>query len=494
MMTSRRKPPLALSRLRAQGLLTDITARDLQFTSKETIALLHETMGLTLASDTAMTLAKQTEGWIEGLQLAALSLRAEPDPQAFVRHIGSGNRHISDYLLEEVLQRQSATIRDFLMRTAIFERFDAELCSAVLKLPPMRATIEQTLAQLEYDDLFLIPLERAHHNYRYHHLFAEFLRTHLQRTEPELHMQLHLSASNWFATHDMAIEAVDFALRVDAHERAAEMIQLATYQLVWQRGEVATVLHWLGALSHAILLAYPALGLAYCWVLFANGENAKLVRLLDELDVVLTDPSTTEETAQYGRLTALRAQYASQQQHFAEAERNFSRARELIPTIDITREAMLYGQGYLNRMIGDVDRATEALRGSHGFGVAMGDSSLQLFALHDLAEVKMIQGRLHQAARLHDQMFILMDSQKNQRLQANGLAYLGLGRVLYEWNRLAEATTTLENALTLSQPDGILGADCLIYCAQARLAQAEGHFDEALRYRAKLLEQLGFFG
>ncbi len=193
-ITTREDPPLPLARLRARGQLTELRANDLRFTPTEAAGFFSQVMGLDLLPTQVTALETRTEGWIAGLQLAALSLQGRADVPEFVQAFAGDNRYIVDYLVEEVLQQQPAPVRNFLLQTSILERLSGPLCDAVTEQADGKGILEA----LERGNLFVVPLDDQRLWYRYHHLFADVLRAHLPAEQPDRVPMLHQRASAWY--------------------------------------------------------------------------------------------------------------------------------------------------------------------------------------------------------------------------------------------------------------------------------------------------------
>ena len=207
-LATREDPPLPLAQLRGQGDLLELRAIDLRFTQEEAAAFLREVMGLPLSTEESALLQARTEGWITGLQLAAFSLQGRDDPEAFITAFSGSHHYVVDYLLEEVLNRQSEDIQDFLLQTCILDRLSAPLCDAVREQDGSQALLDF----LERANLFLVALDEQGQWYRYHRLFAEALRQWLQQTAPALVPALHLRASRWYEQHGLIAKAVSHTL------------------------------------------------------------------------------------------------------------------------------------------------------------------------------------------------------------------------------------------------------------------------------------------
>ena len=214
-IASRADPSLPLSRLRARGQLTELRASDLRFTVDEAVTFLNDTAGLDLAEQEVAALEARTEGWIAGLQLAALSMRGRDDVAGFIGAFTGNDRYIVDYLVEEVLQRQSAAVRSFLLQTSILERLTGSLCDAVTEQQNGSAMLEA----LERNNLFVVPLDDKRMWYRYHHLFAHVLQARLRQEQPDLERVVHERASAWHERHGQADDAIRHALAAANFER-----------------------------------------------------------------------------------------------------------------------------------------------------------------------------------------------------------------------------------------------------------------------------------
>src|SRR4051812_37455903 len=295
-IATREDPQLPLGRLRARDQLTELRATDLRFTPGEAATFLNQVMGLSLTAADVAALETRTEGWIAGLQLAALSMRGRADIPGFIRAFTGDHRYIVDYLVEEVLQRQPEPVRRFLLQTAILERLSGPLCEAVTG----QADGQARLAALERGNFFVVPLDDARHWYRYHHLFAEVLYAHLQAEQPDQVATLHRRASAWYEQHDAAAEAIRHALAAADFARAADLVERAAPAMLLSRQE-ATLLGWLKALPDALVHVRPVLSVAYAHALLSSGEFAGVeARLRDAeqwLDLTADRPARADAPA-----------------------------------------------------------------------------------------------------------------------------------------------------------------------------------------------------
>jgi LuxR family maltose regulon positive regulatory protein len=253
-LATRADPPLPLARLRARGLLCEVRTTDLRFGTAEAGTFLQAVMGLDLEASAIATLEQRTEGWIAGLQLAALSLQGRADVSGFLAAFRGSHRYVLDYLSDEVLARQGASVQQFLLRTSILERLSGPLCDAVTGQEGSQAMLEA----LEKANLFVVALDDKRGWYRYHHLFAEVLRSHLQQAEPKLVPVLHRRASTWYEQHGFIVEAVQHALAAPDVALAARLIEPIALPVALQ-GQISTVLEWMNALPEALVRTRPFL-------------------------------------------------------------------------------------------------------------------------------------------------------------------------------------------------------------------------------------------
>jgi LuxR family transcriptional regulator, maltose regulon positive regulatory protein len=222
-ITTREDPQLPLARLRARGQLIELRAADLRFTPDEAADFLNRVMGLNLSAEDIAALENRTEGWIAGLQLAALSMQSRQDTASFIKSFTGSHRFVLDYLMEEVLQRQPERVRNFLLQTSILDRLSGLLCNAVTDQVDGQAMLEM----LERSNLFVIPLDDQRQWWRYHHLFAEVLQAHLKEAQADRVSEIHRRASIWFEQYDQPADAIRHALAAQDYDRTAGLIEQA---------------------------------------------------------------------------------------------------------------------------------------------------------------------------------------------------------------------------------------------------------------------------
>jgi LuxR family maltose regulon positive regulatory protein len=325
--SGRADPPWPLARRRARGEMTELRASDLRFTPQEAAAFLNDVIGLGLSVEDVAALDARTEGWIAGLQLAALSMRGSRDVSAFVSAFSGSHRLILDYLVEEVLDRQSAAIQAFLLQTSILGRMTASLCDEVMDRQQIGTGSQKTLEYLEQANLFVVPLDSERRWYRYHHLFAELLRGRLHQSQPDLVPVLHRRASRWYEAQGLIDGAIGHALGAGEKERAADLVEGNGLQMV-VRSECSTLAKWLEALPEELVRKRPWLCVCHAWARYYVGPREQVEPRLQDAEQALRGMARAETSAltkverQYaaGHIAALRAYMAVQNEELARGE------------------------------------------------------------------------------------------------------------------------------------------------------------------------------
>lgn len=443
-ITTREDPPFALHRWRSRGELTEIRERDLRFSKSETTALLNENMNLNLTADQIAVLESKTEGWISGLQLAALSLRGRADVDHFVRSFAGSNRFILDYLFEEVFRGQPPDVKDFLLQTAVLDQLNAALCDALIgaekkDMPGSQAMLEQ----LEQANLFIIALDDSRQWFRYHQLFADLLRQRL-RIEMGDTAVLHLRAAAWHEQNGFPSRAIKHYLAAEAWEQAAALILLQSQELQ-KHGENITFLRWVQALPEAVVQANPALCLEYAWALALSGKPDEAESFL-----LIAEAAYRDNPAKYGYVLSAQIHVARIRYDLKQTITLSRRALALIPeTASDPRSALFLNLGMAYWQSGQIVEAQETFSEAQETARQTQNHHIRLLAIGFLGMVEGAQGRLHKAAELlHAALAWGSD------YPASALPHLVLGALLYEWNELEQATTHLQKAITLARRSG----------------------------------------
>ena len=478
-ITARADPPLPLARLRARGQLIELRAADLRFLPEEAAAFLTQLSGLTLSAEEIAALESRTEGWIAGLQLAALSLHGRTDIAGFIKTFTGSHRHVVDYLVEEVLAHQPEPVQTLLLQTAMLERMTGSLCEAVTGNAEGQAMLER----LEQANLFLLPLDDERQWYRYHHLFADMLQQRMQTRMPDLVPELHRRASTWYEQHGLQAEAVGHALSAFDFERAAHLIEQVATVLMWKRGELSTLLGWLEVLPEQVKHGHPRLLLDHAWVLLWSGQVIALELHLLVAERALADstgsqpPGLQRQTMQ-GELAAIRAELARQRGDVSGAIELAQQALASLPEDAQWLRGVVTGLlGGAYRLRGDVVAASRAYTETIRASQASDNIPVALIAMGQLAQLQAMQGQLHQAAETYQEALDLASRWSVTTLPALGVAHVSMGEVLREWNDLDGAERLLLQGIEYCQQRGGLAECALDGCLSlARVFQARGRW------------------
>ena len=445
-ITTRIDPPLPLARLRARNRLTELRANDLRFTAEETAIFLNHAMGLTLSTEEVVALEERTEGWIAGLQIAALSMQGQEDVSEFVRKFSGSHRHILGYLANEVIDRQPMGTLNFLLKTSILERLCGPLCDAVTG----DSGGQDILEELEDANLFIIPLDDESRWYRYHRLFAEVLQARLRQKPPEEPAVLHRRASMWFEQGGMIDDSIQHALTAPDAERAADLVEKFSVPMMIQRSEVLLIRAWLEQLPEDLVRTRPRLILTHAWTLILTGHIQALEQWLATTSIDIALSEANRQDSIFAELTLIRATLARFQRQDARSLELAQQALSLLKhDVSGLQAGALYTIGVAHLHQGEINPARQAFLDVVRLGEAKGGPYMVMSALQELSELQIKQAQLSQAAQTCQEA-IEMASRLNWRaLPAAGLAQIYLGQVLYERNELAAAIQQLTEGVNL---------------------------------------------
>ncbi len=476
-LAGRGDPPLPLARLRARRCLNELRTADLRFTLAEVSAFLQQVMGLQLTPQQITTLDAHIEGWIAGLQLAALSMQGQADIARFLASFTGSNRYILPYLSEEVLQRQPEHVRDFLLHTAVLERLSAPLCDAITQ----RRDGQTILDYLEQANLFLIPLDEQRQWYRYHHLFAEFLRARLQRDRPELVPVLHLRAAQWYEQYGLINVTMEHALASGNMEYTAHLAERFALTMI-ARGEVTTFLRWLERLPAELLSQHLQLCITQAAFLETKGQLDAAERVLHEIERAL--PRLKQENGQALHLESdYLAAYAGLYAFRGDLPRTLevaAQAEALLPADDInTRSILATIRGSAYVLHGDLLQASHIFDEAISLGNRAGNKLTALTSLGVQGYILACQGRLHRAAETYHKAMQQGTGEGGRFFAPTSLAYVQYSDLLYEWNRLEEAERYASDGLAMGQRWGHLSTLAQGYIVQARIQVVRGNYAQA---------------
>ena len=481
-IATRDDPHLPLARLRVRGQLTELRATDLRFTSSEAAEFLNQVMGLDLSADDIAALETRTEGWIAGLQLAALalqgtiSLQGRKDATSLIKSFTGSHRFVLDYLIEEVLEQQSKSVQTFLLQTAVLDRLTGSLCDALTGEDNGRATLEM----LEHANLFIIPLDEERRWYRYHHLFADLLRQRLHQSAASSTGderggvdELHKRASVWYEDNGLEIEAFHHAAAANDVERAARLMEGEGIPLHF-RGAVAPVLNWLESLPTTVLDARPSLWVMYASVLSMAGQLTGVEPKLQAAEAALQGAEPDDKTRNLiGHIAAIRALLAATQYQVETIIAQSRRALEYLhPDNLAVRTATIWKLGIAYQLQGDRAAAGQAYTEAISISQTSGNIIINISATTGLGNVQEAENQLYLAAQTYRRVLQLFG---DQPLPGACEAHLGLARIFYEWNDLDAAQQHGQQSVQLARQmeSNDTFAACEVFLARLKLAQGD---------------------
>jgi LuxR family maltose regulon positive regulatory protein len=539
-VATRSDPPLDLARFRGRGQLTELRLADLRFSADEVTELFNQRMGLELSVDDVAALTSRTEGWIAGLQMAALALQSTVSPQgreaehvaSFIEAFTGSDRYILDYLVEEVLNRRPEATKDFLLQTSILDRLSGPLCDAVRFGPAKspnrseeaasssrnamrfgitespssssgtavrRASHDQrnggvsststtrndsqaVLESLEAANLFIIPLDNERRWYRYHHLFADLLRVRLKAMHPDLAPILHQRAAAWHENHDHFAAAIHHYLEAADYQAVGQVIG-KRYHAFIARGDYVTLRGWIESLPEEFVHSWPRISIAYAWSLL-NETDADILDapLQNTVRAIAGLPANKqhEDTALHGELTAIQAFQAFWRNDIRSSiELSQQALAQLSPEQPQVRGFVALNLANAYGVLGQLDAAIDTYEEVIAASRQSGNLAAALIALGYLGEFHALHGHLRQAARTHQRALRLSTGPDGSTNPMGGIAHVGLGMTHYEWNNLDKAIHHLEAGRELSQQAGILLMVTHSLTTLALINQAQGDAERA---------------
>jgi LuxR family maltose regulon positive regulatory protein len=447
---SRTLPPMPLGRLRVQRELSEIREVDLRFSFDETISFLNDMMGLTLDPEEVQKLQSRTEGWIAGLHLAALTLQDRPDKGDLIAAFSGSHRHLIEYLVHEVMNRQPEEVSTFLLYTSLLEKFNASLCNALTQEPNGR----EMLNHLERANLFLNPLDDNSNWYRYHHLFADFLRQRLREEQPEMVPKLFKRASQWYEAQGMLAEAIKHALAGNDAMRAARLLDENAETLILVNAEISQFISWADRLPLEVRAQFPRLCIFHAAALQFEYQLETAESTLILAEAHLADPTKLPETFPASQLTNLaritRAYIAGHRGDYEEALDLSLLAYEALPDsetrqVDILRGTLTLHLGMLYNMLGQVESAFHFLQIALLLNQRAGLRYPALACLEYQMNTDFACGLLHRASATGEKGLHWIGEwsqvEGRERRPARMLAQLRveMGKLHYEWNNLGQA-------------------------------------------------------
>ncbi|NSW52639.1 MAG: hypothetical protein HPY85_09065 [Anaerolineae bacterium] len=465
-IVTRADPPLPISRLRAQGQLLELRVADLRFTDDEAFAFFNDSMNLGLQASDVEALETRTEGWIAGLQLAALSIQEQVDKHKFIQTFTGSHHYVLEYLMDEVLSHQTESLQRFLLETSILLRMSGALCNAVTE----RTDSAEVLSILNRRNLFVTPLDGENNWFRYHHLFAELLNGILQRTRATDVPVLHRRAAEWFNENNSIGDALHHAIAIPDYPYASRLV-VDNWRRIYHQGWINTAVEWLDSLPPDFIRQSPPLGVAYCWTFFVRGDYDRIEAFLDEITQVF------EQMVGAGRLPTDNPEYnivlqqvillrAVVMRHRGQVSAALKDIEQLLPTIEELRKMMgnvvadmgytaCYSQlGYTYVAANNLERAAEYLSRVSPHARACGNILALAHTTIELVRISLLLGRFEQAEKICRDELSLSEQSAYADYPAFSLIHLSLANVLREKKAWDEAEHHLRLGLEIAKKSG----------------------------------------
>jgi LuxR family maltose regulon positive regulatory protein len=501
-IATREDPPLPLARLRARGQLTELRATDLRFTPSEAAEFLSQTMGLDLSPEDVAALERRTEGWIAGLQLAAVSMKGREDASSFIESFTGSHRFVLDYLLEEVLEQQPDDVQTFLLQTAILDRLTGPLCDAVRfgtgetsssgAAPDDQGTSQAILEYLDQANLFMVPLDDERRWYRYHHLFADLLRQRLQQIQPERLPTLHIRASEWFAQQGLRRKAIEHSLAAQDYQGAAELVRAIAIDIM-QQGEHTAVVGWINTLPEELVSRQPYLCVLHAWALQLTGRlDAAEARLNDAQNALDSLDGRDDEDVEiilglvhshYAYLSFMRGEH---RQTIAYARQALEKLPEEAALIRL-QTALYLGVAY--RYQGQLYAARDAYRDVLPLARTMGGKSIAALCYTHVGDLEMQFAHLRQAKEFYEQAISITEDHTGRTdFPFLGYVYVSIGRILRQRNQLEDAYRLTSKGVALCRDWNVADIMALSRVELAYIHQALGHDQQARQSMQEALQ------
>jgi len=492
-IVTREDPHLSLARLRVQNQLNELRISDLRFTNSETAEFLNSIMSLNLSPEDIELLDSRTEGWIAGLQLAAISLQGQKEATNFIKSFSGSNRYVLDFLMEEVLKKQPEGIQTFLLNTSILDRLSGPLCDAILD---GRGLGQKTLEYLEHANLFIIPLDNVRLWYRYHHLFSDLLRQRLllsnssSSTDKSKVSELHIKASIWFEDNGFEVEALHHAAIAKDVKRASRIVEGKGMPLHY-RGAVAPVINWLESQPRSVLDSNPSLWVVYCSALLFANRLSGIEQKFQAAEEAIQCCELNEKTRDLlGHVAQLRANYAVSQHNVETIIAQAQRALDYLHSHNLpVRSATNWSLGYAYYLKGDRAAANQYYSQAFDLSITMGHKLITILATSGIGHIQEVDNKLHLAVETYLKVLQLAG---DPPIPISCQAHLGLARIYLEWDDKEKALYHGERANQLASQ--IETTDRYISCEVflARLKLVKGDLAGAVADLDRLIQLVQF--
>jgi LuxR family maltose regulon positive regulatory protein len=496
-IATRDDPNLPSARLRARGQLTELRAIDLRFSISEAAEFLNQVMGLDLSAEDVSSLESRTEGWIAGLQLAAISMQGREGAASLIKSFTGSHRFVLDYLMEEVLEQQPADVYNFLLQTAILDRFNGSLCDALTDQENGQATLET----LEHANLFVVSLDAERRWYRYHHLFSELLRQRLRQNQPERLTVLHIKAGEWFNQQGLSREAIRHLLAAKDYQGATELIRAIAID-VMQQGEHTTVVSWIDTLPDELMKEQPYLCVLHAWALHLAGKMEPAYERLVEAEKALDNLGDQDETEVDTILGLIHSQRAYKTFMTGELDKTIHHAQQALDhlpeNVALFRTRTCTYQATAHLYQGQLHAAMEVYNEILPTTQRIGGTSTGVMCFSGWGDLHVDMAQLHRAKDIYQQALDFSERYNGRPdVPFTGYIYVRIGHILRQWTQLEDAHRYTSKGLALCRDWNVLDVVALSCIELAYIQLALGNEEksqDAINEAIHIMESFSPFG
>ena len=481
-VSTRVDPPWPLTRFRARNQLTEIRAQDLRFSFEEAAEFLNRTMGLNLSAEDVAALEERTEGWVAGLQLAALSMQGRSDLATFVKAFTGSHIYVAEYLVEEVLRRQPGQMQTFLLQTSILDRLSAGLCDSVTR----RQDGQDIMTTLHKSNLFVIPLDDEGQWFRYHHLFSDLLKARLQQSQTaQAIAELHQRAAAWYEQEEMTPEAIEHALAAADYSHVVQLIGKVALPMILQ-AYVRTVEGWLQAIPQDYIEESLQANMAFAWLHLLRGAFAQATSYIDRLAELFSVPDAiNQDPSVQGEWLAIQSKLLNVQGRPAESRDLANRALQILPKSDThVRSMVLVNLATAYGQMLDYDHAIETFELMVQDARAAGDYTIEILGTAGQGQMLVQQGRLHRAFEIATQGIERMEI-TGKTTPFSATLYGELGQICYHWHQLEQSQKYFLRSIQKSGHSGYSDPEIYRHIIFSRMSQMAGDWDAAAQEMQK---------
>ena len=477
-LSTRTDPPWPLARYRARNQLIEIRTRDLRFTLEEAAVFLNDTMSLSLSTDVLSALEERTEGWIAGLQLAALSMQGRNDIDAFIQAFTGSHVYIAEYLVDEVLKQQTEEMQAFLLQTAILDRLNGALCEAVTGCQDGQGKLKA----LQRSNIFISPLDDQEQWFRYHHLFADLLQLRLQSNRSKTATgELHQRAARWYEQSNMIMEAVEHYFAAADYENVVRVVEVAALPTILQ-AQVRTVESWLQSIPLDLVEKSPKINMAYAWMSLLRGMHAQAAPFINRLRAFFSTPeANTSDPSLQVEWLAVQAELLIAQGRPQESRDLAIRAQEMLPEVDPNIRGMIYttlAKAY--QMTLDYDRAAEVFQMIVQDARRINDMTFEILGTSGEAQMVLKQGRLHRTYEIVTEGIRRLET-SGKKVPFSATLYGELGQVCFHWGQFDQVREYLRRSMEISGKSGYSDPEIYFHLTLSKICQMEGDLEGSVR-------------